>query len=61
MAFHPKGNYVLMLALQIMKDDHLEFFIKELMPYVADLAVCQLGICIVNKVIALAQNQDHIK
>lgn len=32
MAFHPKGNYVLLTILNIMKGDNLDTIINELLP-----------------------------
>ena len=55
MAFHEKGNYVLILTLNAMRSDRFEYIINELMPHFYKLSIDQFGICIVNKMIQLAE------
>ena len=60
MAFHEKGNYVLILTLNSMQADRFNFIIEKLMPHFYKLALDQYGICIVNKMIQLASTKEHV-
>jgi hypothetical protein len=60
MAFHHKGNYVLLLTLQALRGDYLKFAIEQLLEHIYPLALDQYGICIVNKIIALAEKEEQI-
>ena len=60
MAFHHKGNYVLLLTLQSLRGEQLSYTIEHLLDQVYPLALDQYGICIVNKIIQLAEKEDHI-
>ena len=59
LAFHQKGNYVLISCLLILKPDHFKQVIEEIMEYFHELVMDQYGICIINKIIALASEQQH--
>lgn len=60
MAFHPKGNYVLILAFQILEEPSVEYIVDKLLPNFLDMTFDQLGICIANRMIQHSKNQDHI-
>ena len=51
LAFHPKGNYVLLLTMQLFKGDQFEFCINKLLEVFPKLVLDQFGICIANKLI----------
>ena len=60
MAFHHKGNYVLLLTLQALRGEYLSFTIDQLLDHVYPLALDQYGICIVNKIIQLSDKEEQI-
>lgn len=39
LAFHPKGNYVLILAIQILKDDKFNFIVEQLIEHIPKLSL----------------------
>lgn len=58
MAFHHKGNYVLLLTLQALRGEQLSYVIDHLLDQVYPLALDQYGICIVNKIIQLSEKEE---
>jgi hypothetical protein len=59
LAFHQKGNYVLISCLQILKPEDFDVVIVEIFELFHSLVLDQYGICIINKIIQLAQSQEH--
>lgn len=60
MAFHNKGNYVLLLTLKAFEGEHLNYCIDKLLNHLYPLSLDQFGICIVNKIIQVAKKEEHI-
>ena len=53
LAFHHKGNYVLLTIIGIMRGEVLSMIIDKMLPKFPQLMVDQLGICLVNKAMTL--------
>ena len=61
LAFHHKGNYVLLTLLSVLKGSVLlTEIVERLMPRLPQLTLDQLGICLVNKAIVLVSDQKQI-
>lgn len=61
LAFHPKGNYVLILAIQILRGNKFDFIAEKLLDHITKLSLDQFGICIVNKILQLVQKKELIE
>lgn len=61
LAFHHKGNYVLLTIIGIMRGEILTMIVDRMLPKFPHLMLDQLGICLVNKAIMLVTDQAQIK
>ena len=60
LAFHHKGNYVLLTIIGIMRGEILSMIIDKMLAKFPQLMVDQLGICLVNKAMTLTTDQAQI-
>ena len=61
MAFHNKGNFVLIPIINIFKGEMLDQVVEQLLEYVIKLVTDQCGVCIVNAIIKNTTNKNHIQ
>ena len=60
LAFHHKGNYVLLSIIGIMRGEILNMIIDKMLPKFPILMLDQLGICLVNKAMTLVTEATQI-
>lgn len=59
LSFHPKGNYVLILALEIISKENFDNSVELLLDQVEQLSFNKYGICLLNKIMKLTSNDSH--
>lgn len=58
LAFHHKGNYVLLTILGIVRGEILTMIIDKMLPKFSHLMLDQLGICLANKAMTMATDKS---
>lgn len=61
LAHDAKGNYVLIKIIEIMRGEKFDFITEHILPDTLLLVLDEKGVCIINKILELTNNEHHVR